>query len=92
MKYLPVSGDANFDMYTTNLTVGGFGQPSVACTLIEQSTSAEIEICLTQRFIWCFPKPSYSKFSTLEKVDDVFTQTLGKFNIVMWWVRIMGCK
>ena len=74
---LPVSGDANFDMDTTSLTVGGFSQPSVARTLIEQSASAEIG--LTQRFLWCFPKPSYSKFSTLEKVDEEFTQKLGKF-------------
>ena len=71
-----VSGDANFDMDTTSLTVGGFSQPSVARMLIEQSASAEIG--LTQRFLWCFPKPSYSKFATLQKVDKDFTDTLGK--------------
>ena len=70
-----VSGDANFDM-DTSLTVGGFSQPSVARMLIEQSASAEIG--LIQRFLWCFPKPSYSKFATLQKVDKDFTDTLGK--------------
>ena len=64
-------------METTSLTVRGFSQPSVARTLIEQSASAEIG--LIQRFLWCFPKPSYAKFSTLEEVDEGFTQALGKY-------------
>ena len=65
-----VSGDANFDMDTTSLTVGGFSQPSVARMLIEQSASAEIaKVPLNA---------SYSKFATLQKVDEEFTDTLGK--------------
>ena len=71
-----VSGDSNFSMDTTSLTVGGFSQPSVARSLIEQPGSAKIR--LSQRFLWCFPKPSYSHFVTLEEVDKDFTQTLGE--------------
>ena len=80
-----MSGGSNFEIDTTSLTVGGFSQPSVARTLIEQSASAEIG--LTQRFLWCFPKPSYSRFSTLEKVDDVFTQTLGKSTYMYMYIN-----
>ena len=43
--------------------------------LIEQSGSAEIG--LSQRFLWLFPKPSYSRFHTLESVDKHFIDTLG---------------
>ena len=69
--YLPVTGDANFSMETTSLTIGGFSQPGVARTLIEQPGS--IETGLTQRFLWSFPKPSYARFGTLEAVDEHFT-------------------
>ena len=56
--------------------VGGFSQPGVARTLIEQPGS--IETGLTQRFLWSFPKPSYTRFGTLEAVDEDFTELLGK--------------
>lgn len=36
-----VTGEANFTMETTSLTVGGFSQPSVAWTLVEQAGSIE---------------------------------------------------
>ena len=62
-------------MESTCLTVGGFSQPTVARALIEQSRSAEIG--LTQRFLWMFPRPTYSRFHTLEGVDKHFTETLG---------------
>ena len=62
-----VTGDANFSMESTCLTVGGFSQPSVARVLIGQSGSAEVG--LSQRFLWLFPQPSYSRFGTLEAVD-----------------------
>ena len=71
-----MTGDANFSMETTCLIVGGFSQPSVARSLIEQSTSAEVG--LTQRFLWNFPKPTYSRFCTLEEVDEHFTESIGK--------------
>lgn len=63
-------------MDNTCLTVGGFGQPSVARLLIEQSGSAEIG--LSQRFLWMFPQPAYSRFHALEAVDKQFTQNIVK--------------
>lgn len=74
--YITVTGDANFSMSTTSLTIGGFSQPAVARTLIEQPGSAEIG--LTQRFLWLFPKPSYARFNTLEAVDSNFTSNLSE--------------
>ena len=47
-----VTGDANFDITSTNLTLGGFTQPAVARSLIENS--ANIEKGLSQRFMWVF--------------------------------------
>ena len=37
----PVTGDANFHIDSTSLTVGGFNQPSIARTLIEIPCNAE---------------------------------------------------
>jgi len=76
-----VTGEANFCMEKTCLTVGGFSQPSVARTLIEQSTSAEVG--LTQRFLWIFPRPTYSRFHTLQEVDEDFTRGIGKYIVHM---------
>ena len=77
MLFILVTGDANFSMETTCLTVGGFSQPSVARSLIEQSGSAEIG--LSQRFLWLFPQPSYCRFNTLEGVDKQFSDSLGEY-------------
>ncbi len=70
-----VTGEANFTMATTSLVVEGFNQPSVARNLIYccQGTLKE----LSQRFLWLFPKPVYSKFETLEPVDKEFTEKIG---------------
>ena len=73
---LTVTGDANFSMETTSFTVGGFSQPTVARSLIEQARSTEIG--LTQRFLWVFPRPAYSRFHSLEAVDSQFTDYIGK--------------
>ena len=67
-----VTGDANFIMKRTALTVGGFTQPSVARTLIEQQGSVEKGFC--QRFLWIFPKPV---FKTLEPISNDFTEDIG---------------
>ena len=53
-----VTGDANFSMDSTSLTIGGFSQPAIARSLIEQSGSSEIG--LAQRILWIFPKPQSS--------------------------------
>ena len=74
---LTVTGEANFSMDSTCLTVGGFSQPSVARILIEQSGSAEIG--LSQRILWLFPQPAYSRFCTLEAVDSNFTDGFGMY-------------
>ena len=76
-----VIGEANFCMEKTYLTVGGFSQPSVARPMIEQSTSAEVG--LTQRFLWIFPRPTYSCFHTLQEVDEDFTRGIGEYTVHM---------
>lgn len=45
-----VSGEANFNMPGTGLTVAGFTQPTVARTLLEMPPA--IEKGLVQRFLW----------------------------------------
>ena len=62
-------------MFSTNLTLGGFTQPAVARSLIENN--ANIEKGLSQRFTWVFPKPTYANFETLQPVDATFTTELG---------------
>ena len=71
-----MSGDANFHMERTALTVGGFTQPTVAKSLIE--LPASVEKGLTQRFLWIFPEPSFASFDSLELIDERFTEYLGK--------------
>ena len=71
-----VSGDANFHMERTALTVGGFTQPSVAKALIE--LPASVEKGLAQRFLWIVPAPSFATFDKLKLVDDEFSDYLGK--------------
>lgn len=73
--FTSVTGDANFTMEQTSLTIGGFTQPAVARTLIE--LPANIEKGLSTRFLWVFPKPCYAKFASLQPVDVQFTNSLG---------------
>ena len=70
-----VSGESNFSMKRTSLTVGGFNQPSVARCLIELPGNAEKG--LSQCFLWLFPKPVYSECDTLEPTDRIFTDKIG---------------
>ena len=70
-----VTGDANFSMNVTSLTVGGFNQPAVARSLIE--LTGKVESGFSQRFLWLFPKPVYGKFSTYENVDEDFIEKIG---------------
>ena len=74
-------------MENTSLIIGGFSQPGVARTLIEQSGS--IETGLAQRFMWLFPKPSYAKFQDLEAVDEGFAKSLGKFHPAIWFLFLV---
>lgn len=70
-----MSGEANFRMKRTALTVGGFTQPVVAKGLIEQSQSVE----KGQRFLWISSKPSYSSYVELEPADNEFCDYLGMY-------------
>ena len=72
-----VHGDANFTMETTNLVVAGFSQPGVSRTLIDFAGNTEKGF--SQRFLWIFPKPTYAYFSTLEPIDEVFTEKIGMY-------------
>ncbi len=76
--FLIVTGEANFSMQTTSLTVGGFNQPSVARSLIELPGNAEKG--LSQRFLWFFPKPVYGQFDTLEPINKNFVEKLGIYH------------
>ena len=71
-----VTGEANFIMASTRLTVGGFTQPGVARNLMDLASNAEKG--LSHRFLWIFPKPLYGSFDMLEKVDTLFQRKLGK--------------
>ncbi len=72
-----VSGEANFAMSHTGLTVGGFTQPTVARNLIEVQGNVEKGLC--QRFLWQFPKPTTVQFSDLQKVNETFSACVGKY-------------
>ena len=75
--YYIVTGEANFSMSATSLTVGGFNQPAVARALIELPGNAEKG--LSQRFLWLFPKPTYADFDSLEPADKSFTDKIGNY-------------
>lgn len=74
--HIIVSGEANFVMSSTNLTIGGFTQPGVARSLIELPTNSEKG--LSSRFLWFFPNPLYGKFANLGKVDETFVAKISK--------------
>ena len=63
-------GDANFVMTSTMLTVGGFTQPTVARSMIEQPSNSEKG--LSSRFLWFFPNVLYGTFDDLGEVDQDF--------------------
>ena len=67
-------------MERTALTVGEFTQPSVAKGLIE--LPASIEKGLSQRFLWLFPRPSFSMLESLETVDEKFCCYLGECKLM----------
>jgi hypothetical protein len=76
VPYFIVSGEANFTMHHTGLTVGGFTQPSVARSLIEHQPNMEKGLC--QRFLWLVPKPNPVRFNDLECVDQSFSTAISK--------------
>ena len=74
--YLVVSGDANFEMKYTGLTVRGFTQSAVVRTLMELPTNAEKGF--SQRFLWYIPKPNTVRFDDLQSADRNFSASFGK--------------
>ena len=70
------AGEVNFRMKRTALTVGGLTQPMVARSLMESPQC--VDKGLVQRFLWIFPRPSYSSYSELEPASRSFCQFLGK--------------
>ena len=78
-------------MDQTALTVGGFTQPGVARTIIEQHTGAQRGF--SQCFLWIFPKPTFAKCASLKPVPvpDEITDSIGKKdnnNIVLINARV----
>ena len=79
-SFFSVSGDANFDMKKTGLTLGGFIQPSIARNILEQPANMEKGLC--QRFLWCVPKPTPVAFEELQKVNQEFSASIGGVTIM----------
>ena len=71
-----MSGDANFLMKVTGLTLGGFIQPSIARSLLEQPANVDKGVC--QRFMWFSPQQVSVPFEKLEKVNEEFSTSVGK--------------
>jgi len=76
MLFFLVSGDANFNMDYTGLSIGGFTQVNVARGFIE--STANVEKGLIQRFHWLIPKPYPKKFKDLKKIDTSFSDSVGR--------------
>ena len=75
MFLITVSGDANFVMRHTAMTLGGFIQPSVARSLIELPANVEKGLC--QCFLWLVPEPTFVTFDQLQQIDDSFITSIG---------------
>ncbi len=68
---IAVSGEANFAMQHTELTLGGFTQPCVARNMLENTANVEKGLC--QRFLWLVPETTTVAFKELQCVDSAFT-------------------
>jgi len=58
-----LTGNANFDIKNTSFSILGFTQPATAFPIIKDTLGNQNGF--TNRFIWFFPKPIYSKFEDL---------------------------
>lgn len=77
ITFCVVSGEANFKMEHTGLTIAGFTQANVAKGLIESIPN--VEKGLSQRFHWLIPKPNPIKFADLQSVDKGFSDAIGTY-------------
>ena len=71
-----VSGEANFSMKHSSLTIGGFMQPNIARNLVEHPMNVDKGLC--QRFLWIVPKHNPVSFAEMEKVESEFINSVGK--------------
>ena len=78
-----VSGDANFSMHRTGLTLGGFIQPSVTRCLIEQQ--ANVEKGLYQRFFVACPTAKHCHIRPI-------TASRCQFCHWYWKVKKVNCS
>ena len=69
-----MSGEANFEMKRTGLTLGGFIQPSISRNLLEQGANVEKGLC--QRLLWFVPKPTPVPFNQLQKFNEDFSASI----------------
>ena len=78
LQFFSVSGDANFSMKHTGLTIGGFTQPFVARNLIDVQANVEKGLC--QRFLWLVPEPNLVTYEQMCKADADFTTGIGEYS------------
>ena len=90
----PVSGNANFNMPRTCLTLCGMTQPTTAFRLIVDKNN--FSKGLASRFLWIFPRPVFSNFSSLQihaneecsTTATEFTSIVGKVTFLSAFVKL----
>ena len=73
---MAVTGETNFAMPYTRLTVGGFTQLGLARSLIELPSNAEKG--LSHRFLWVFPSPLFGKFYKIKTSNALWVSQWSK--------------
>ena len=68
MSFLSVTGNANFHMTQTSLTLLGFTQPTSALPII--SNAQNNSKGFTSRILWYFPEPIYSRLKDLKLTPE----------------------
>ena len=58
------------------MTLGGFVQPGISRTIVEQPANVEKGLC--QRFLWLIPQPCFDPFDQLQHVNEGFISSIGK--------------
>ncbi len=66
--YCSVTGNVNFEMDRTPLSIGGFTQLGVARNIIIIEQRNGDERGFSQHFLWMFPKPTFAKFDSLKQL------------------------
>ena len=58
------------------MTLGGFIQPGISRTIVEQPANVEKGLC--QRFLWLISQPCFDPFDQLQHVNEEFISSIGK--------------